>query len=90
MELAIKEAIKAREKQEVPVGAIIVDKNGNDILDEYDEFVNSNIISDISISKEIKNYKITLGSDNIFNYKDPENLPNNPGRIIYSKITITL
>ena len=29
MELAIKEAVKAREKQEVPVGAIIVDKNGN-------------------------------------------------------------
>ena len=29
MELAIKEAIKAREKREVPVGAIIVDKNGN-------------------------------------------------------------
>ena len=29
MELAINEAIKAREKQEVPVGAIIVDKNGN-------------------------------------------------------------
>ena len=29
MELAINEALKAREKQEVPVGAIIVDKNGN-------------------------------------------------------------
>ena len=29
MDLAIKEAIKARKKQEVPVGAIIVDKNGN-------------------------------------------------------------
>ena len=29
MELAINEAIKAREKQEVPVGDIIVDKNGN-------------------------------------------------------------
>jgi len=29
MELAIKEAIKAKEKKEVPVGAIIVDKNGN-------------------------------------------------------------
>ena len=28
MEFAIKEAIKAREKQEVPIGAIIVDKNG--------------------------------------------------------------
>ena len=29
MELAINEALKAKEKQEVPVGAIIVDKNGN-------------------------------------------------------------
>ena len=29
MELAINEAHKAKEKQEVPVGAIIVDKNGN-------------------------------------------------------------
>ena len=29
MELAINEAIKAKEKHEVPVGAIIVDKNGN-------------------------------------------------------------
>ncbi len=29
MELAIKEAVKAREKKEVPVGAIIVHKEGN-------------------------------------------------------------
>ena len=29
MKLAINEAIKARKKKEVPVGAIIVDKNGN-------------------------------------------------------------
>ena len=29
MALAINEALKAKEKQEVPVGAIIVDKNGN-------------------------------------------------------------
>ena len=29
MELAMSEAIKAKAKQEVPVGAIIVDKNGN-------------------------------------------------------------
>ena len=29
MKLALNEAIKAKEKQEVPVGAIIVDKNGN-------------------------------------------------------------
>ena len=35
MELAINEAIKAREKKEVPVGAIIVDKNGNVIAKAY-------------------------------------------------------
>ena len=29
MELAINEAIKAREKQEIPIGALIVHKNGN-------------------------------------------------------------
>ena len=29
MELAIKEAVKAKEKREIPVGAIIVHKNGD-------------------------------------------------------------
>ena len=68
----------------------LMDNNGNDILDNYDEFVSSNIISDISVSKKIKNYTFTLGSDNLFNYSDPINIPNNPGRIFYSKITLTL
>ena len=68
----------------------LIDSNGNDILDNYDEFVKGNFISDISVSKKIKSLNITLGLDNIFNYKDPQNVPNNPGRVLYSKITITI
>lgn len=68
----------------------LMDNNGNDILDNYDQFVNPFIISDLSISKKIKNYTFTLGSDNLFDYSDPQNLPNNPGRIVYSKIIISI
>ena len=68
----------------------LMDNNGNDILDNYDQFVNPFIISDLSISKKIKNYTFTLGSDNLFDYSDHQNLPNNPGRIVYSKIIISI
>ena len=42
MELAINEAIKARGKQEVPIGAIIVDKNGNVIAKAHNLVENRN------------------------------------------------
>ena len=42
MGLAINEAIKAKEKQEVPVGAIIVDKNGNVIAKAHNLVENRN------------------------------------------------
>jgi len=28
--------------------------------------------------------------DNLFDYKDPENIPNYPGRVIYSKLNFKL
>ena len=68
----------------------IADSNGNAILDKYDDFVTSNLISDISISKQFKNYTLTVGSDNLFDYTDPENIPNYPGRVIYSKLNFKL
>ena len=68
----------------------IADSNGNAILDIYDDFVTSNLISDISISKQFKNYTLTVGSDNLFDYTDPENIPNYPGRVIYSKLNFKL
>jgi outer membrane receptor for ferrienterochelin and colicins len=68
----------------------IADSNGNAILDKYDDFVTSNLISDLSISKQFKNYTLTVGSDNLFDYTDPENIPNYPGRVIYSKLNFKL
>ena len=68
----------------------ISDTNGNNLLDDFDEFVDSNLLSDMSISKKYKNYNLTFGVDNLFNYTDPVNIPNYPGRIIYSKLNIKL
>ena len=42
MEIAINEAIKAKEKREVPVGAVIVDKNGNVIAKAHNLVETSN------------------------------------------------
>jgi len=44
----------------------------------------------MSISKKYKNYNLTFGVDNLFDYTDPVNIPNYPGRIIYSKLNIKL
>jgi len=66
------------------------DSNGNNLLDDFDDFVESNLISDISISKNYKNYILTFGVENLFDYTDRENIPNYPGRIIYSKLNIKL
>ena len=68
----------------------ISDTNGNNLLDDFDEFVDSNLLSDMSISKKYKNYNLTFGVDNLFDYTDPVNIPNYPGRIIYSKLNIKL
>ena len=68
----------------------ISDTNGNNLLDDFDEFVDSNLLSDMSISKKYKNYNLSFRVDNLFNYTDPLNIPNYPGRIIYSKLNIKL
>ena len=68
----------------------LTDSNGNNLLDDYDKFVESHILSDLSISQKFRKLNITLGVDNLFNYTDPENIPNYPGRIIYSKLSYKL
>lgn len=68
----------------------LTDSNGNNLLDDYDKFVESHILSDLSISQKFRKLNITLGVDNLFNYTDPENIPNYPGRIIYSKLSFKL
>ena len=67
----------------------LFDTNGNTYLDTYDEFREGYTIWDFAINKTIyKNYKLGFGIDNIFDFNDPQNITNIPGRIIYGTINI--
>jgi len=67
----------------------LFDTNGNTYLDRFDDFVDGYSIWDIALNKSIANhYEIGLGMDNVLDFKDPQNISNIPGRIIYGKITI--
>ncbi|MBJ2176117.1 TonB-dependent receptor [Aureibaculum sp. A20] len=67
------------------------DKNGNSYLDSYDDFVDGYAIVNVAVNKTIyKNYRLGLGIDNIFDFTDPQNIGNIPGRILYAKLNIQL
>ena len=69
----------------------LLDSNGNNYLDVYDDFVEAYSILDFSINKTFfKNYSLNIGIDNLFNFTDPQNISNIPGRIIYAKLNISL
>ena len=67
------------------------DSNGNDFLDAYDNFIKGYFILDFALSKKInKSLSINIGSDNILNYKDPQNISNLPGIIVYGKFNLII
>ena len=69
----------------------LYDSNNNSYLDSYDEFVSGYLITDLAINKKINDYsKISIGINNLFDFKDIENISNISGRIYYSKINIQL
>ncbi|MGC6284390.1 MAG: TonB-dependent receptor plug domain-containing protein [Polaribacter sp.] len=67
----------------------LFDTNSNGYLDTFDEFANGYAIIDIAANKTIfKNYELGIGADNLFDYTDPQNLNNIPGRLIYGKLSV--
>ena len=67
------------------------DSNGNDFLDAYDKFIKGYFILDFALSKKInESLSINIGSDNILNYKDPQNISNLPGRIVYGRFNLII
>ncbi len=67
----------------------LLDSNGNTYLDSYDNFVDGYTIIDFAINKTFyKNYQLSFGMDNLFNFTDTQNISNIAGRIIYGKINI--
>ena len=67
----------------------LFDTNGNNYLDSYDNFVDGYTIVDLAINKTIyENYRLGLGINNVFDFTDPQNIGNIPGRILYAKLNI--
>lgn len=67
-----------------------VDKNGNGILDNDNEYAPGYVLWNSAVSKKIlSNVSLQLGVDNIFDYTNPDLTPQFPGRIIYSTINLS-
>lgn len=67
----------------------LLDSNGNNHLDVYDNFITGYTIVDFAINKTLyKNYQLGFGIDNLFNFTDAQNISNIAGRIMYAKINI--
>lgn len=67
------------------------DINSNAILDRYDHFVSGYLLCNVSVSKLLfSKLKIQAGADNLFNYTDPDRIPNLFGRNLYITINYKL
>ena len=55
------------------------DKEGNGIINRDDEFADGFTMVNVSGSKTINAFRLQVGIDNLFNYKDELNLPAQPG-----------
>ena len=69
----------------------LFDTNNNGYLDTFDAFVDGYAIIDFAANKKLyKKYELGLGVDNVFDFTDPQNVNNIPGRILYAKLNIQL
>ena len=67
------------------------DSNGNNILDNYDEFIDGYTLCDIGITHHTTSLQyIQLGVKNIFNFTNPEYISNISGRLYYINLKITI
>ncbi len=63
------------------------DSNNNNILDKYDKFVNDYFLTNLSISKCITDkLMLQAGANNLFDYTDPDQIPNLAGRQLFARV----
>jgi outer membrane receptor for ferrienterochelin and colicins len=63
------------------------DTNGNQILDKYDTFVDDYFLTNLSASKIITDKLVfQIGANNLFDYKNPSQIPNLFGRQLFARI----
>jgi outer membrane receptor for ferrienterochelin and colicins len=63
------------------------DKDGNGVINRSDEFAKGFLQVNISAAKTIKAFRLQAGIDNLFNYRDINNLPAQPGIQPYISIS---
>ena len=67
----------------------LIDSNSNKFYDKYDNSISDYSIWDLSINKYLnKKFRMGFGVDNLFDFKNPENISNIAGRIIFLNINI--
>lgn len=63
------------------------DTNGNQILDNYDSFVDDYFLTNLSASKFITDrFLFQAGANNLFDYTDPSQIPNLSGRQLFARL----
>ncbi len=65
-----------------------VDMDGNGLINRSDEFAKGYLQTNASVGYKKDKWELMAGMDNIFNYKDPANLPGNPGRLSYINLQL--
>lgn len=65
------------------------DLDGNGLINRSDEYAKGYLQLNCSAGIQLKqNWKLMVGADNVFDYKDIYNLPGNPGRVGYIDMQI--
>ena len=65
----------------------LFDSNSNQVLDEYDAFVNQYLITNLSVSKKINSkFLVQAGANNLFNFTNPAEISAISGRQLFSRI----
>ncbi|WP_322551435.1 TonB-dependent receptor [Flavobacterium psychraquaticum] len=82
---ALKTAINLRVFYRSKYG--IADSNNNQILDNYDAFVADYFLTNLSITKEIKdNLSLQMGANNLFDFTNPNEISNLSGRQLFARL----
>ena len=63
------------------------DTNGNQVMDKYDQFVKGYFLTNLSVSKQIKDkFMLQAGANNVFDFTNPDQINNLAGRQIFARI----
>lgn len=62
------------------------DSNNNQILDSYDDFVDSYTLTNLSFRKQFKSFTLQAGANNLFDFTNPKEISSISGRQLFVKL----